>query len=91
MDLICRGSISGGSLPLAFLPEGTAGIVLEIKGGKRTVRHLTDIGFAPHARVKVIKSYQAGPLLVMVKDSRIALGRGMAMAILVKSIGVEKP
>ncbi len=80
------GSVSGGSLPLAFLPEGAAGTVLEIQGGHGAVRHLEDMGFAPPARVKVLKSCPPGPMLVMVKDSRIALGRGMAMKILVKNI-----
>lgn len=80
------GSVSGGSLPLAFLPEGAVGTVLEISGGHGASRHLEDMGFAPLARVKVLKSCSPGAMLVMVKDSRIALGRGMAMKILVKSV-----
>ena len=87
--MISTGSISGGSLPLAFLPEGRAGTVLEIRGGHGAVRHLEDMGFAPLARVLVLKSCQPGAMLVMVKDSRIALGRGIAMKILVK--GVDDP
>ncbi|HOV52121.1 MAG: ferrous iron transport protein A [Methanothrix sp.] len=80
------GSVSGGCLPLAFLPEGTEGIVLEVQGGQGVTRHLEDMGFSSHARVKVLKSCPPGAMLVMVKDSRIALGRGMAMKILVKNI-----
>jgi len=53
------------------------------------VRHLEDMGFAPPARVLVLKSCPPGAMLVMVKDSRIALGRGIAMKILVK--GVDDP
>ncbi|MDD5258288.1 MAG: FeoA domain-containing protein, partial [Methanothrix soehngenii] len=41
------------------------------------------------ARVLVLKSCPPGAMLVMVKDSRIALGRGIAMKILVK--GVDDP
>lgn len=80
------GSVSGGSLPLAFLPEGAFGTVLEILGGRGASRHLEDLGFSPHARVKVLKSCSPGAMLVMVKDARIALGRGMAMKILVKNV-----
>lgn len=87
--MICMGSVSGGSLPLAFLPEGAAGTVYEIRGGRGASRHLEDMGFAPQARVKVLKSCPPGAMLVMVKGSRIALGRGMAMKILIKSI--EEP
>ena len=83
------GSVSGGSLPLAFLPEGAVGTVLGISGGRGAARHLEDIGFAPPAKVLVLKSCPPGAMLVMVKDSRIALGRGIAMKILVK--GVDDP
>jgi ferrous iron transport protein A len=83
------GSVSGGSLPLAFLPEGALGTVLEILGGRKASRHLADMGFSPSARVKVLKSCPPGAMLVMVKDARIALGRGMAMKILIKN--VEEP
>ncbi len=80
------GSVSDGCMPLAFLPEGAAGRVLRVLGGQGASRHLEDMGFAPPARVKVLKSCPPGAMLVMVKDSRIALGWGMAMKILVKSI-----
>jgi ferrous iron transport protein A len=80
------GSVSGGSLPLAFLPEGSEGRVIGIRGGHGLTRHLEDLGFISPARVRVLKSCSPGAMLVMVKDSRIALGRGMAMKILVSSI-----
>lgn len=80
------GSVSGGSLPLAFLPEGAAGTVLKVIAGRGASRHLEDMGFAPPAIVKVLKSSPPGAMLVMVRDSRVALGRGMAMKILVKNI-----
>lgn len=83
------GSVSGGSLPLAFHSEGAAGTVVKVLSGHGATRHLEDMGFAPSARVKVLKSCSPGAMLVMVKDSRIALGKGMAMKILVRSI--EEP
>lgn len=81
-----NGSISGGRLPLALLPEGAAGTVLKVLGGEVASRHLEDMGFAPPARVRVLKSCAPGAMLVMVKDSRIALGRGMAMKIIVENV-----
>jgi ferrous iron transport protein A len=62
---------------LAFLPEGSEGTVLEILGGRGAVRHLADMGFTPPARAKVLKSCPLGAMLVLVKESRIALGRGI--------------
>ncbi len=80
------GSVSGGRLPLAFLPEGAKATVLDILGEKSTAGHLADMGFTPSARVMVLKSCPPGAMLVRVKDARIALGRGMAMQILVNDI-----
>ena len=79
-------SVSGGSLPLAFLPEGTKATVFDIQGEKSMVGHLADMGFVPSASIMVLKSCPPGAMLVRVKDARIALGRGMAMQILVNEI-----
>jgi len=80
------GSISGGSLPLAFLPEGAKATVSDIQGEKSIVGHLADMGFTPSARIMILKSCPPGAMLVWVKEARIALGRGMAMQILVNEI-----
>jgi len=80
------GSVCGGSLPLAFLPEGARATVSDIQGGKGMAGHLADMGFVPSARIMVLKSCPPGAMLVRVKDARIALGRGMAMKILVNDI-----
>jgi ferrous iron transport protein A len=82
----CIASVSGGSLPLAFLPEGREAKVFEVRGGAGAARHLEDMGFVSLAKVKVLRSCSPGAVLVQLKDSRIALSRGMAMKIFVKSI-----
>ncbi len=84
--MMSMGSVSGGCLPLAFLPEGAIATVIKVMGGRGASRHLVDMGFSPPATVKVLKSSPPGAMLVMVKDSRVALGRGMAMKILVGSV-----
>lgn len=86
--MISRGLVKGCSLPLAFLPDGAVGTVLKVVGGGGDVRRLEEMGFVPRARVKVLRSCPSGSMLVIVKDSRVALGRGMAMKILVNSIEV---
>lgn len=80
------GSISGGSIPLAFLPEGAKATVSDIQGERSMVGHLADMGFTPSARITVLKSCPPGAILVRLKEARIALGRGMAMQILVNEI-----
>lgn len=48
------------------------------------MRRLADLGFIPGSVVRVLRSFGSGPLLVEVKGSRVALGRGLAMKILVE-------
>ncbi|NLX38540.1 MAG: ferrous iron transport protein A [Methanothrix sp.] len=70
-------------MPLAFLSEGEEGAILEVRGGKGLVQRLSDMGFTPSTKVKVIRSHPPGPMLVQFRDSRIALGRGISMKIFV--------
>ncbi|HPY71917.1 MAG: FeoA domain-containing protein [Methanothrix sp.] len=68
---------------MAFLSEGEEGAILEVRGGKGLVQRLSDMGFTPSTKVKVIRSHPPGPMLVQFRDSRIALGRGISMKIFV--------
>ncbi|MHB9301533.1 FeoA family protein [Thermofilum pendens] len=47
------------------------------------IRRLAELGFTKGARVRVLHSSPPGPVLVMVKGSRIALGRGVAMRVMI--------
>jgi len=71
-------------IPLSMLPEGREAIVVEVRGGWGLVRRLAELGFTSGTKVKVLNSAPSGPLLVMVRGSRVALGRGLAMKIIVK-------
>ena len=82
--MMAAGSISGGGLPLAFLRAGVEGDVLEVVGGCGLARRLSERGLTPSTRVRVIKSHPQGPLLLLVRDARVALGRSVAMKILVR-------
>ncbi len=79
-------------IPLAMLPVGAKGKIVGIHGGRGIVRRLSDMGFVPDVEVKIVHSHtshnprRGGPLVVEVKDSRIALGRGVAMKIMVQEV-----
>jgi len=73
-------------MPLAFLPEGTKGIVKSIVGGFGMRRRLYELGFTEGTEVWVIKSGRPGPILVSVRGSRLAIGRGVAMKIFVEVV-----
>jgi len=71
-------------LPLAFLPENAEAIVVEVRGGMGIMRRLLDLGLTPGAKVKVIHSGSAGPVLIEVRGSRVMVGRGILMKIIVE-------
>jgi len=49
------------------------------------VRRLSELGFTPGAKVKILFSNSPGPVVIDVRGSRIALGRGLLMRIIVDS------
>ena len=72
-----------GPIPLTMMPEGGEGIVLSVDAGHRLSMRLTEMGFTKGASVRIIKSDTNGPIIVSVSSSKYALGRGMAMKIIV--------
>jgi len=74
-------------MPLAFLPEGVTGIVVEIRGGINASRRIFELGITQGVSVRVVRSMGPGPILVDVRGARIALGRGISMKILVEVVG----
>jgi ferrous iron transport protein A len=72
------------SLPLQMAPTGTDLHVIGIKAGHGLTRRLAELGFNEQATVRVIKAQGNGPLIVQLNNSRFALGKGMAMKIMVE-------
>ncbi|MHC1579816.1 MAG: FeoA family protein [Candidatus Alkanophagales archaeon] len=77
----------GQVVPLGMLAEGEEGRVVAVRGGRGFVRRLAELGLNPGVRVKMLRATGGGPLLVHVRGSRIALGRGVAMHVLVEVEG----
>ena len=70
-------------IPLAMLNEGDEGKVREIRGGRGLIRRLSELGFIGGERIRILHSHSSGPILVEIKDTRIAIGRGVAMKIII--------
>jgi Fe2+ transport system protein FeoA len=79
--------------PLTELRNGETGVLTSIKtsrgrhhgGGWGFEKRLMDMGLTPGTRVTVVKSAPFhGPLEILVRGSRLALGRGMAEKIFVE-------
>ena len=70
-------------LPLSLLSPNQRARVVSVSGGRGLVKRLNDMGFSPGAEVAVLNRAMAGPLMVMVRGTKVAIGRGLATKIMV--------
>ena len=69
-------------MPLTMATCGEPNTVKRVGGKEETKKFLENLGFVAGSVVTVVSTV-SGNLIVNVKDSRIALGKDMAMKILV--------
>ena len=69
---------------LCELHSREEGAVAELHGGRALIARLAPLGFTPGASLTMVQNYGHGPLIVRVRDTRIALGRGEAAKIMVQ-------
>jgi ferrous iron transport protein A len=66
------------------LPAGGRGVVRLLRGGEEFTHRMVALGFTPGVEVTVMQNYRRGPILLTVRDTRVALGRGEAFKVLVE-------
>jgi len=74
----------GKDIPLSAMLTGQSGTIQGLRGGRGFVGRLASLGFTPGAYVEMLQNYGTGPLIVEVRDTRIALGRGEARKVWVR-------
>jgi len=74
------------AISLASLAPNEVGIVQYLVGGRGLTSRLATLGFTPGVRVSMVQNFGRGPVIVMVRGTRIALGRGEAQKIIVTPI-----
>ncbi|HOF89643.1 MAG TPA: FeoA family protein [Armatimonadota bacterium] len=74
---------SGSGLPLLLAPTDRPVTVHDIRGGSELRTRLAALGVYPGVELTVISASLGGPCIIAVKESRLALDRGMAHRILV--------
>lgn len=85
--MICNsGGIEGELVCLGEMGAGEVGVIEEVRGGRGFVSRLSSLGFTPGARVTMVQNFGRGPIIVMLRGTRIALGRGEAQKIIVTLI-----
>lgn len=59
-------------------------IFIRLEGGGGAMQRLTDMGLLPGERFKVLHNSGFGPVTVLIKGAKVALGHGLASKIIVK-------
>jgi ferrous iron transport protein A len=69
---------------------GERGVVRRLQGGRAFVSRLAAMGLSIGSEFDLLQNRGHGPLLVLVRDTRIALGRGEALKIVVERLDRER-
>ena len=75
-----------GIMRLGALKMGEMAVVHDFDAGHTLLSRLTALGFTPGAQVKMVQNFGHGAVIVIVRDTRIALGRGEAAKIRVRQV-----
>jgi ferrous iron transport protein A len=80
----------GVCLPLPMTANGDRVWVVEIKGGHRMVRRLTDLGIVPGMEITVVNRAESGSVIVGLQGCRIGIGAGMAHRVMVTTVRQQR-
>lgn len=69
-------------MPIVFAPQGEILKVIRVLADDKTKKHLESLGITVGTELSVL-SVSGGSVIVMVKESRLALDKGVATKILV--------
>ncbi|MFH1662592.1 MAG: FeoA family protein [Chloroflexota bacterium] len=73
------------TMPLSTVPSGKQVQIVNIEAGWGLQRRLADMGLTPGLKVMVISSQKPGSVVLDVRGSRLALGRGISHKIIVRT------
>jgi len=74
---------------LSAIPSGESVQIREMLGGHHFLSRLVSLGFTPGTHLKVVQNFGRGPIIVSVRDTRVALGRCEAERILIDRLARE--
>jgi len=69
---------------LSSVNPGENVTLIDIEGGKGIRTKLHSMGLLPGVTIRVLNQSGYGPVIIAVKDSRLAIGHGMAGKIIVE-------
>jgi len=74
------------TINLSAVQEGESVRVQGIEGGHYCLSRRASLGFTPGVSLRVVQNVGRGPLIVNLRDTRVALGRGEASKIVVQRL-----
>ena len=72
------------TMSLTMVPPGKKVKVVSLAGGRGLWKHLADMGLSIGSEIELLNNGIPGPLIIGVKETRLAIGFGMARKIMVK-------
>ena len=79
-------TIAQNGSSLGSVRSGESVQIQRMAGGHQFLSRLASLGFTPGAQLEVLQNYGHGPIIVRLRDTRVALGRGEAEKILVEQV-----
>ena len=79
--------LPAGTYRLAEAPVGSWVVVRSVDAGWGATRRLEAMGLLPGTAAQVVSNAGQGPLILSVRDCRLALGRALACRITVRTQG----
>ncbi len=74
----------GKTVPVTFAREDDLVTLAALEGGWHFKKRLTALGLIPGEPLRVVRNSGGGPIVIEVKDTRLAIGRGEAHRIMVR-------
>jgi DtxR family Mn-dependent transcriptional regulator len=85
-----KSAVHRDIMPITDLEPNQKGIIAFLRGGRKAIQRLTDLGLTPETEVVLVrKGPLGGPIEVSVRRTTLAVGRGIADNIFVKAAGAE--
>jgi len=76
--------------PLSTVRSGQRVTLAGIEAGRSLNSRLSAMGLVPNVEITVISNNHPGPFVILVKRSKVVLGRGMAQKIMVNTCEYEE-
>jgi len=70
--------------PLSTVATGDTVRLVRVEAGRGLNSRLAAMGFVPEAAIRVVSNGHPGPFIIIIKDVKMVLGRGVAQKVLVR-------